>query len=131
MIDSPLGDKTTLEVGYNSANPLPFDTGYSKGSSANRGEAGRSRDALLKFSMGELDTNTLSSAVLKLYVASASTMRSNITSGGVRAVNFAAFEVSSDWSANTASWNNSPEAGKLAAVSQAVTGDKSALGSAG
>ena len=43
---------TTLEIGYNSANPLPAEIGCEGGET--RGDAGRSRDAFLRFDLGEI-----------------------------------------------------------------------------
>ncbi|MCH5187801.1 MAG: DNRLRE domain-containing protein [Oscillospiraceae bacterium] len=128
--NSAFGGSTTLEVGYNSANPMPIDTGYA--GNANRGEVGRTRDMLLKFDLGDIDPSLVSSAVLKLYVANATTMIENIGSNGATSVNLAFFEIDNSWSGKTATWNNAPEAkaDKLAAISHSLTDNNSKVGSA-
>ncbi len=127
--DTPVNaDKTTLEIGYNSKNPLPVETGFVGGE--NRGDAGRSRDAFLRFDLGDIDPSTVSSAVLKLYVADASTMIENFKKHGVTASALAFYEVGDNWSASALTWNNAPaaKAESLAAVSRPLGSGSAKLG---
>ncbi|MGN1097278.1 MAG: DNRLRE domain-containing protein, partial [Clostridia bacterium] len=123
LLDSSNGDSTLLEIGYEKSSPLPVDTGYS---GASRGDLKYARDILIKFDASGVDVNSVSSAVLRLYIDEAK----NINSTNASSVNLAVFEADGDWSESSVTWNNAPEAGKLAAVSASVSKDNSSVGTA-
>lgn len=116
------GGGTVLEIGYGSADTMLYDPGFA-GSETDR-ELMYARNILLKFDLGGVDINTISSAVLKL-----TTSQSLKNSNKITGTSIIAYDCDDKWDEKTLTLENAPEENAPAAVSNVINSTNSAVGS--
>lgn len=116
------GDETKLEIGYSSTDLLFDDPGFT--GNASKCELLYARNIMLKFDLGEVDTSTVKSAVLKL-----TTEQKLKNSNDIYSTSIVAYDCDSSWDEATVTAENAPAEENVAAVSNVITKDNSSPGS--
>lgn len=120
--DENYGGALTLESGYNAENPPAEDTGTRANDEqlASRGALSYPRDIFMKFDLGNIAPEAVSSAVLKLTL-SGDGKNIGWENTQVIAATLAAYAVGDGWSEASITRNNAPEAGELMAISDPLS----------
>ncbi|MDO4562847.1 MAG: DNRLRE domain-containing protein [Clostridia bacterium] len=123
------GAESTLRVAYTSDSGLSINSGYTEYSTDDRGALGTARNTYMRFDIGDIDTNTIKSALLRLTISAVSNIGST-NSYNALSTNILVFPTAdNDWTEENATWDEVPAASNVVAgISQQISSANSSEG---